>query len=331
MTTRACSPASEGPSPISRLSRLGRGPGLLRVSLRVDVSQVERAIAAWEQAGIFNSSVEYEVGEPVEEPWPGYDHRTERAEVVAYLSDEQWREIESLARESAEQLLTHDQLFHVKQLPNRDWRTAWHDYFDIVRVTPQQRAASTIVIRPPQIAYQPQPEEVVIDLAPGLAFGTGQHQSTRLCLGLLAEYVWEGASLLDVGTGSGVLAAAAAKLGAGSVLATDIDPLAVDAARDTVRRNQLDDLVTAQRGSVPTDQKGQFDLVSANLTADILQSLASELARALRPSGRLIASGLIIDRRDEVAEMLARVGLTVIDQRQEDEWVGLVCQSPAAS
>ena len=219
----------------------------------------------------------------------------------------------------------------MKQLPNRDWRTAWHEYFDLVRIVSQQRTAPTIVVRPPQIAYQPQPDEIVIDLAPGLAFGTGQHQSTRLCLGLLAQYVWQGASLLDVGTGSGVLAAAAAKLGASSVLATDIDLLAVDAARDTVRRNQLDDLVLVQRGSVPTDQVGPFDLISANLTADILQSLASELARALRPSGLLIASGLIIERRDEVAATLAQVGLTMIDQRQEDEWVGLVCQSPDAS
>ena len=300
---------------------------LLRVALRVeaeDVGRVELAIAAWELAGVYDSSVEYALDEPSEEPWPGYDNRPTRggrAEVVAYLEADQWRELEAAVRASAAELLGDDQLFHVKQFPNRDWRTAWHEHFNLVRV-PGPRP---IVVRPPHIAYKPKPDEVVIDLAPGLAFGTGQHQSTRLCLGLLAGQISGGERVLDVGTGSGILAVAAAKLGASSVLATDIDPLAVDAARQTVRRNLLADRVAVREASIPSDQ--QFDLITANLTADILQYLARDLAAAIGPGGKLIASGLIASRQDDVAAEFGGCGLSLQAHRSEDEWRALLLAS----
>ena len=168
--------------------------------------------------------------------------------------------------------------------------------------------------------------ELVIDLVPGLAFGTGQHQSTRLCLGLLAEVIQGGERVLDVGTGSGILAVAAVKLGAASVLARDIDPLAVDAARQTVRQNRISELVDVEEGSVPLDE--QFDVVTANLTADILQYLANDLAGALKLGGRLIASGLVGARRDEVVAGLSDCGLRLLDDRSEDEWRALVFVCP---
>ena len=183
-------------------------------------------------------------------------------------------------------------------------------------------ATPAIVVRPPQIEYEPKPGEIVIDLAPGLAFGTGLHQSTRLSLALLAETVTEGMSVLDVGTGSGILAVAAAKLGAASVVATDIDPLAVDAAGDTARRNRLMEWIEVRELSIPPD--AQFDLVVANLTADLLQGLADDLTGALSESGRLIASGLIERRRDEVVEAFGRRGLELVGERSEDEWRGLL-------
>ena len=316
--TTACSRAFAERSPISRL---GRSPKLLRVALSVDATQAELAVAAWELAGVHNSSVEYVLGEPTEEPWPGHDNRPlhdGRAEVAAYLSAEQWSEIEASARASAAALLDGEQLFHVKQMPNRDWRTAWHDHFNLVRI-PGPRP---IVVRPAHIPYDAKPGEVVIDLVPGLAFGTGQHQSTRLCLGLLAEQIRGGERVLDVGTGSGILAVAAAKLGAGSVVAVDIDPLAVDAARQTVRQNRLAERVEVREGSTPAGER--FDLVTANLTADILQYLASDLAGAVNPGGLLIASGLIAARRDEVVSALRDQGLRLESDRLEDDWRALL-------
>ena len=318
----ASSRASVERSPISR------SPKLLRVAISVNTTEVEQAIAAWELVGVFNSSVEYQLDEPTEEPWPGHDNRPMqggRAEVVAYLDADHWKRIESPAHAAAASLSLGEQLLHVKQLPNRDWRTAWHDHFNLVRI-PRPR---TIIIRPPHITHEAKPDEVVIDLVPGLAFGTGQHQSTRLCLLLLAEQINGGEHVLDVGTGSGILAVAAAKLGAASVLATDIDPLAVDAARQTVRQNQLSERVEVLEGSIPSDK--QFDLITANLTADILQYLAKDLASALKPGGRLIASGLIATRQDEVAATLSTCGLRLQASQSEDDWRALLLCSSGES
>ena len=125
-----------------------------------------------------------------------------------------------------------------------------------------------------------------------------------------------------MGTGSGILAVAAAKLGAASVLATDIDSLAVDAAKQTARQNQVADRVSVQEGSIP--EGAHFDLITANLTADILQHLAPDLSGALKDDGRLIAGGLIESRQDEVAATLAEHGLLLTDVDSEDEWRGLV-------
>lgn len=272
-------------------------------------------------AGVHNSSVEYVLSEPPEEPWPGHDNRTERAEVVGYLTVDQWNEIEPSLRESTAQLLNERRTIAVEQLPDRDWRTAWHEYFEVVRV-PGPR---TIVVRPPHISYPGKPDEIVIDLVPGLAFGTGQHQSTRLCLSLLAEQIQGGERVLDVGTGSGILSVAAAKLGAASVVATDIDPVAADAARQTVRQNQLAERVRVQEGSIPTDD--QFDLVVANLTADLLQFLAGDLAGALMQGGRLIVSGLISTRQDEVAAALTNRSLQLQTVRTEDQWRALLLRA----
>lgn len=294
-------------------------PRLVRAAVAVPAAEVERAIAAFEIAGVFNSVVEWDVTEPVEEPWPGQDHRTETAQVAAYLAAQRWSQIAPRLVAALDDLWEDSPPpARAENLPHRNWRTAWHEHFELVRI-PGRRV---IVVRPPHIDYRPQPGEVVIDLAPGLAFGTGLHQSTRLALALLAELVLDGVSVLDVGTGSGILAAAAAQLGAGSVVATDIDPLAVEAALDTTRRNRLSERIEVRELSVPAGEV--FDLVVANLTADLLQGLADELAAALAPGGRLIASGLIDRRRDEVAAAFRGRGLAVVGERSEDEWRGLV-------
>ena len=298
---------------------------LLRAALAVDPTEVESALAAWQIAGVLNSSVEYHFDEPSEEPWPSHDNRLldhATVEVAAYISVEQWPRIEPKLRDAATRLL-REYSVSAAAMPDRDWRTAWHDHFDIVRIP----GARPIVIRPPHKQYRAADNEIVIELLPGLAFGTGQHQSTRLCLRLLAEQVEPGARVLDVGSGSGILACAAAKLGAESVVATDIDLLAVDAARQTARQNGLSGAVDVREGSLPNDGE-TFDLVAANLTADILQWLAADIAAAVQPGGKLIASGLITPRRDEVAAAYESQGLRVTQTATEDDWIGLVLWRP---
>ena len=298
---------------------------LLRAAVSVQAADVERAIAAFELAGVFNSAVEWQVGEPVEEPsWGRPAPLPERAEVAAYLPPQRWDEISAdLAAALAQLWLPAAAPTPVVlKIPQRDWRTAWHEHFGIVRI----RAGRGIAIRPPHLAYEPSSGEAVIDLAPGLAFGTGQHQSTRLALALLAETMAErtARNVLDVGAGSGILAIAAAKLGAESVTAVDIDPVAVDAARDAARRNGVADQVQVLEGSVPT--AAQYDLVLANLTADLLQGLAAEIATATASGGHVVASGFLTARSEEVVSALAQVGLRVLQTRAEDEWSAVLIE-----
>lgn len=296
---------------------------LVRAAVAVKAADVERAIAAFELIGIYNSAVEWQVGEPVEEPsWGRAAPLPERAEVAAYLPPQRWDELAAPLAEALARLWSPRAAppLTVADVPQRDWRTAWHEHFELVRVP----AARTIVIRPPHLAYEASGGEVVIDLAPGLAFGTGQHQSTRLALALLADAMTEAPArtVLDVGTGSGILAVAAAQLGAEAVTAVDIDPLAVDAARETARRNGVADQVQVSESSVPTGRR--YDLVLANLTADLLQGLASELGDAALPGGRLIASGFLHARKQEVADALEKAGFSVAQAQREDEWSALL-------
>ena len=303
---------------------------LLRAAVSVEAADVERAIAAFELAGVYDSAVEWQLGEPIEEPsWgrpaPHGNRLPDRAEVAAYLPPQRWAEVSPRLARALADLWRPDAAPSVAtaDIPQRDWRTAWHEHFNIVRIP----AARTIVIRPPHIAYEPSGSEIVIDLAPGLAFGTGQHQSTRLALALLADICAETAPArtLDLGTGSGILAVAAAKLGALDVAAVDIDPIAVDAARETARRNRVGGRVVVQEGGVPTGER--YDLILANLTADLLQHLAPEIAGATAPGGHLIASGFLTERREEVAQTLAGVGLHPANTRSEDDWSALVATS----
>ena len=291
---------------------------LVRIHIRVGAADVERATDAFAAAGIINSAVEWEIGEPHEEAFGAPPPRLEAAQVAAYISADRAAESETVLRralETAWHPSTPPQIAR-ESIKNRDWRTAWHDHFDIVRIP----AKHPIIIRPPHKQYNPHSNEIVIDLAPGLAFGTGQHQSTRLALKLLSETGAANKTVLDVGTGSRILAVAAAKLGATKVHAVDIDPLAVEAARETARRNGVADCVTVEEGSVP--QHGSYDLVLANLTADLLQYLAEDLAVAT--NGSLVASGFITPRRDEVRLTLEAAGLPAEDCASEDDWSALL-------
>ena len=293
---------------------------LVRIHIRVEAADVERATDAFAAAGIFNSAVEWEIGEPHEEAFGAPPPRLEAAQVAAYISTDRAAETETILRRALETAWHPSAPPQIarESIKDRDWRTAWHDHFDIVRIP----AKHPIIIRPPHKQYNPRSSEIVIDLAPGLAFGTGQHQSTRLALKLLSQTGAANKTVLDVGTGSGILAVAAAKLGASSVHAVDIDPLAVEAARETVRRNGVADRVTVEEGSVPADR--HYDLVLANLTADLLQGLATELAAAIAPSGQLIAAGFLHARQEEVAVALSAVGFHLDRAETEDGWAARI-------
>jgi len=201
-----------------------------------------------------------------------------------------------------------------------DWAEAWKAHFPVLRV------GRRIVIKPTWRRHRAAPDDVVLALDPGMAFGTGLHPTTRLCLAALdalaARGIVEGARALDVGCGSGILAIAAVKLGAASVLGVDTDAIAIEATAANAARNRLGRRVLARHGSVPTGEP-PFDLVLANLIASVLIALAPLLAGELRPGGTLLASGIFVDREADVRAAFADAGLDVSRRTVEGEWVAL--------
>lgn len=203
-----------------------------------------------------------------------------------------------------------------------DWAEAWKAHFPVMRV------GRRLVIQPTWRDHEPSPDDVVIRLDPGMAFGTGLHPTTRLCLaGIEAwadEGIVRGARMLDVGTGSGILAIAAGLLGADSVIAVDTDQLAVETTGANAARNGLTDVIRASHGSLPLAESGTFDLVAANLIAGVLIELAEELAAVVRPGGgRLLAGGVFHDRESEVAAAFDSAGLRIVGRRAEGDWLAL--------
>jgi ribosomal protein L11 methyltransferase len=201
-----------------------------------------------------------------------------------------------------------------------DWAEAWKAHFPVIRV------GRRLVIRPTWRRHRAAPDAVVIALDPGMAFGTGLHPTTRLCLAALERVADRGsvtaARVLDVGCGSGILSIAAARLGAADVLGVDTDEIAVEATIANARRNRLTRRIRARHGSLPSGA-GPFDLVLANLIAGVLVSLAPSLAAELRPGGVLVASGIFVDREADVAASFEAAGLAVTARDAEGDWVAV--------
>ncbi len=217
--------------------------------------------------------------------------------------------------------------WELKQIFEENWIENWKRYFQPIRISPR------LTVCPLWEDYPAGPGEQVIRLNPGQAFGTGGHASTRICLKAMEALCSEQGGyplfsrVLDVGTGSGILALAAAVLGAGQVLAIDHDPLAVDSAREHARLNSLEDRIVVQQAT-PLDVQGPFSLILANLTLDDLTQLSPVLTALLEPGGALLASGFLTRQAKTLVRSFCRQSLALERLLLEEEWAGALFRSP---
>lgn len=206
------------------------------------------------------------------------------------------------------------------EVKEEDWANSWKVYFK------PDKVGKKTVIKPTWEAYDAKDGELVIEIDPGMAFGTGNHATTALCINLLEKYVTPGMQVLDVGTGSGILAIQAALLGADRVQAMDFDTVAVKAATENVALNHLEDKVSVAHSDLLAQAKGQGDLIIANIVADIIIRLIPDTAAYLKGPKLFISSGIIDTRKDDVLAALAAGGFQVLEIREKAGWVAIVAQ-----
>ncbi|MEA2577086.1 MAG: ribosomal protein methyltransferase [Chloroflexota bacterium] len=310
----------------------GAGTGAwLELSVEADLEAVEAVSEILGRVASGGTTVE-PAFDLVDEGLGAQIDPTRPAVVRGYVPARDASAAEGAAAATAE-ALGHLQAFSLRTIGDlrtrivheEDWAEAWKAYFPVLRI------GRRLVIRPTWRRHRREPDDVVLALDPGMAFGTGLHPTTRLCLAALEDLAdrgdVEGARVLDVGCGSGILAIAALKLGATDAYGVDTDPIAIESTLANARRNRSTRRIRARVGSLPSEQP-PYDVVLANLIAGVLVPLAPALRDELRPGGTLLASGIFIDREGEVAAAFEAAGLAIRGRSAEGEWVALTAIRP---
>lgn len=247
--------------------------------------------------------------------------KSESAKVHIYLSKD---EKSTLSLANIKKILTDDGFADVKIISNdvkeSDWKDVWKEFFKPTRVTDR------ITIKPSWEKYDKKdPSELIVNIDPGMAFGTGTHETTTLCIKLLEKYS-DRKSVLDVGTGSGILSIAAKKLGVESVTAVDIDPLCVDIAKENLKLNGIKD-VSVFQGDLTKGLDLKVDLVVANLMADLVIFLSASVKSHLNEQGIFISSGILIEKEQQVINELKKNKFEIVEILEQGEWCAIAAKS----
>ena len=247
------------------------------------------------------------------------EHKGEFTVVKSYfLADENVEEIVSITKEKLKEIQEMGidigkGIVECDKIKEEDWANNWKKYYKPSNITDR------IVVKPMWEEYVPKNSELVIELDPGMAFGTGTHETTRRCVKALEKYVEYDSTVFDVGCGSGILAIAAAKLGAKLALGVDLDPVAVESAKENVGLNDLDNIEILE-GNLLDVINGKADIVVANIIAEIICILTGDVSKALNKGGLFITSGIIHERVDMVTSTLKECGIEVMEVNKDGEW-----------
>jgi ribosomal protein L11 methyltransferase len=206
----------------------------------------------------------------------------------------------------------------IKEVVEQDWSNAWKKYYKPFKI------GQHIVIKPSWEEYNQDPEDIIIELDPGMAFGTGTHETTRMCIELLEEYIKDGSLVFDIGCGSGILSIVSSKLGAEKVIGVDIDEVAVKASRENAEISRVKN-VEIKQGNLADVLAGKADLVVANIIADVIINLSKVIPDYLNSQGTFICSGIISDRLPDVKKALIENGFNIIKVKEMGEWAAMAC------
>jgi ribosomal protein L11 methyltransferase len=246
----------------------------------------------------------------------------EQPAVTGYLPDSgesatQRRQLEHALAELAEgQQLDYSIAY--RTVDEKDWAESWKTFFWPQEITRR------IVVKPTWRDYAPRPDQLVIEIDPGMAFGTGTHPTTALCMAMLETYITPGVSVLDVGTGSGILLIEAAKLGASHLAGIDLDPDAIDIAQQNLERNAVPEhQYTLQSGHLLSMVDAAYDIVVANILAEIILELLDQVGRVLKPDGIFICSGIIEAFQSGVLDKMTACGFSILDLQKQGDWVAI--------
>lgn len=209
----------------------------------------------------------------------------------------------------------------VKPIPDKNWNEEWMKYYKPVHVSDH------VTVVPCWIDYEKRDDELIVSLDPGAAFGTGTHETTKLCLSALERYTTPSSRMLDVGTGSGILAIASLLLGAQHADAVDIDPLSVKAARANATLNGVEDRLNVKLGNLLDTASGQYQLITANIVADVIISILPDIKNYMDQNGVLILSGIIKERETDVLDAISVNHYDIIEHLTDGEWVAFIVKN----
>jgi ribosomal protein L11 methyltransferase len=244
--------------------------------------------------------------------------------VIGYFPDtpqsvHKLNELEHKIR-SLEQTLGIQSRKQYRHMDEEDWAESWKAFFWPQRIT------SRITVKPTWRDYKSEPHEIVLEIDPGMAFGTGTHPTTSLCIALIERYLHTDATFLDVGTGSGILMVAAAKLGAGRLVGIDNDEIALEIAKKNLQLNHIDQpFFKLKTGNLTQGLDGRFDLIVANILSEAIVKLLGTIDRHMSPKSVLICSGIYQQNCGDVLKKIRQQGLKILEQRHEDSWVAVAC------
>ena len=239
--------------------------------------------------------------------------------IKIYLSEDEFSKDDIIKLSNILHNLSNDIILNIgDSIEDTDWSKEWKKYYKPFKI------GKNIIIKPSWEEYIPHDGEVIIEIDPGMAFGTGTHETTSLCVEAIQKLDLNGKTVCDVGCGSGILAITAAKLGAKSITAIDIDQLSVDATNVNSKLNGTEDIINTFKGDLLNNSSMDFDVIFANILPDVIVKLIPAVTKSIKPNGIFLTSGIIKEKKEYVVESLKKYNFQIEEIVEKGEWISIL-------